>query len=280
MRVTLAQVNSSTDSVANVAVLRDAAAYAAARDTELLTLPEYASAYDPRGVGPDLAQSLSGPYVSAMREYAAHYSMWVAAGVTLLAEDEHAPASTSPGDHPQPGPRALNTIVIVDPKGEIAAKYVKVHLYDAFGTRESDRLVAGDPAQEPTVVTIGDVRVGVLTCYDLRFPESARRLIDAGAQVILAPAAWSEGPGKREQWELLVRARALENVSVVIGLGLASKGVIGQSLVAGPVGDIAVSMGAKPEFKTLDIDVDLVTAARRFNPSLDNRKYTVIPAGS
>ena len=87
----------------------------------------------------------------------------------------------------------MNAVVAVDGHGELAGTYRKVHLYDAFGHRESDRLVPGPADAPPLVVEVGGLTFGVLTCYDLRFPESARRLVDAGAQVLVVP----RGVGRR-----------------------------------------------------------------------------------
>ncbi|SNT12987.1 Predicted amidohydrolase [Micrococcales bacterium KH10] len=272
MRTTLGQVAAATDRVANIEVLRNAAQHAAARKSDLLILPEYASAYDKRGVGIDLAEPPEGPYVQAMREMAARHQIWIIAGVVIAdpTGDERSLAAA----------KARNVVVAVAPDGTVADAYDKVHLYDAFGARESDRLKAGSPHDPAVVIAIGGVKVGIMTCYDLRFPESARRLVDAGAQVIVVPAAWAQGDLKIEQWELLVRARALENVCVVVAVGMSGAGVIGHSVVAAPDGMPVLSMGDEPEFRTVDIDVDLVEQARRINPSLTNRRYRVVPAAT
>ncbi|WIB36991.1 nitrilase-related carbon-nitrogen hydrolase [Curtobacterium sp. MCJR17_043] len=110
--------------------------------------------------------------------------------------------------------------------GSVLETYRKVHLYDAFGSRESDRIEAGDPAQLP-VVEVDGVRVGLETCYDLRFPEVTRRLAatDTGAaDVVVLPAEWVRGPGKEHHWRTLLTARAVENTVWVLGVGQAPPG--------------------------------------------------------
>lgn len=263
MRATIAQLEVSADHGANLVVVRQACAEAARVSADLLVLPEYASGYDPRGVGVEHAEPLTGPFVRLLREQSAVTGMTIVAGMVTVADAAQAPA------------RASNLVVVVR-GGEVVGTYAKVHLYDAFGHRESDRLMAGDPAAPPLVVPVGDAVVGIMTCYDLRFPESARRLVDAGAQVLVVPAAWAAGPGKVEQWTVLARARAIENTCAVLAVGQAGKGVSGHSLLVGPDGAVGLELGDGAAVTSADIDVDGIMAERERNPSLANRRYGVV----
>ena len=263
MRVTIAQLEVSADHGANLVVVRQACAEAARVSADLLVLPEYASGYDPRGVGIEHAEPLTGPFVRLLREQTAATGMTIVAGM-VMAADVGADS------------RASNCVVVVR-GGEVVGTYAKVHLYDAFGHRESDRLVAGDPAAPPLVVPVGDVMIGIMTCYDLRFPESARRLVDAGAQVLVVPAAWAAGPGKVEQWTVLARARAIENTCAVLAVGQAGQGVSGHSLLVGPDGTVGLELGDGAAVTSADVQVDGITAERERNPSLANRRYGVVP---
>jgi len=277
VRVTIAQTEVSGDHSANLVVVRHAVAEALRVSSDLLVLPEYASGYDPAGVGVEHAETLDGPFVSTLRELTSRQvasggavegatrtggPLTVVAGMVLAATDGGLPGN----------------VVVVVRGGEVVGTYRKVHLYDAFGHRESDRLAAGDPAAAPLVVTVAGLQVGVMTCYDLRFPESARRLVDAGAQVLVVPAAWAAGRGKVEQWRILAQARAIENVSAVVAVGQAGKGVSGHSLLVGPDGSVAIELGDTPAYRTADVDPDGVAVERDRNPSLANRRYTTVPA--
>lgn len=264
VRVTVAQVAASADPGANVVVARDAFAQAHRVHADLLVLPEYASAYDPRGVGAEHAQPLDGPFVSALRECAAETGVAVLAGVTV------------PGDDADP--RATNVVVAVDGTGALVGAYRKVHLYDAFGSRESDRLRPGPADAQPLVLDVAGVRFGVLTCYDLRFPESARRVVDACADVLVVPAAWADGPLKAMHWRTLATARAIENTAAVVAVGMAGKGVVGRSLVVGPDGVVGLELDEKPGIRTVDLDPAELRGVRERNPSLANRRYAVVPA--
>lgn len=263
MRVTIAQTEVSGDHTANLVVVRHAVAEALRVSSDLLVLPEYASGYDAAGVGVEHAETLDGPFVSTLRELTADGTLTVVGGMVLAATDGGLPGN----------------VVVVVRGGEVVGTYRKVHLYDAFGHRESDRLAAGDPAAAPLVVTVAGLQVGVMTCYDLRFPESARRLVDAGAQVLVVPAAWAAGRGKVEQWRILAQARAIENVSAVVAVGQAGKGVSGHSLLVAPDGSVAIELGDTPAYRTADVDPDGVATERDRNPSLANRRYTTVPAG-
>ncbi|QCB94381.1 carbon-nitrogen hydrolase family protein [Cellulomonas shaoxiangyii] len=266
VRVTVAQLQVGTDRGANVEVARDAVREAGRARADVVVLPEYASAFDPRGVGPELAEPLDGPFVSALREEAARAGVAVLAGTTVPGEDD------GPG-----APRAVNTVVGVTADGALAGVYRKVHLYDAFGQRESDRFVAGPADAPPLVLDVAGLRFGVMTCYDLRFPESARRLVDAGAHVLVVPAAWAAGPLKSTHWRTLAAARAIENTSAVVAVGQAGRGVVGRSLVVGPDGVVGLELDETPQVRTVDLDADALVAVRERNPSLTHRRYAVVP---
>ena len=262
VRVAVAQLAVGTDRGANVAAAVAAVDEAAARSSDLVVLPEYASAYDRHGVGPRLAEPLGGPFIAALRERAAATGVAVIAGTSLPSDD--------------PG-RAVNAVVAVDGDGGIVGVYRKAHLYDAFGARESDVLEAGPADAPPTVLTVRGLRFGVLTCYDLRFPESARRCVDVGADVLVVPAAWVDGPLKAMQWRALAVARAIENTAAVVAVGMAGRGLTGRSLVVGPDGLVVLELDEAPGLATADLDPAQVSRVRTTNPSLANRRYRVVP---
>jgi predicted amidohydrolase len=155
-------------------------------------------------------------------------------------------------------------------RGAATAAYRKIHLYDSFGFRESDRVLAGDP--DPVVVEVGGFAVGLMTCYDLRFPELGRRLVDAGAEVLVVPAAWVAGERKVDHWRTLVRARAIENTAYVVAVGQPAPRYTGHSMVVGPLGDVLVEAGPDEETLTAVLTREGLDEARRSNPSLANRR--------
>ena len=167
---------------------------------------------------------------------------------------------------PDPG-RPFNTLLV---RGAARAAYRKIHLYDSFGYRESDRLVGGE--WDPVVVEVGGMRLGLMTCYDLRFPELARELVAAGAEALVVPAAWVAGERKLEHWRTLVRARAIENVCYVVAAAQPAPRYTGRSMIVDPLGDVLAEAGDGEESIASELDPEIVAEARETNPSLANRR--------
>jgi predicted amidohydrolase len=248
LRVTLVQRAASLDPADNLAALDDLEPLLA--DSDLVVLPE-ASARDFGEPGSDLApyaETFEGAYATRLRELA--QDTVIVAGMFEVAPD---PA------------RPYNTLVATGPGMD--ARYRKIHLYDSFGIRESDQLTAGPI--DWVSVEAGSANVGLMTCYDLRFPELARGL---GADVIVVPAAWVAGPHKLDHWSTLLRARAIENVAYVVGVGQPGPRYTGHSMVVSPMGEILAEAGDGPEVVSITIDLDEVARARTTNPSLSNRR--------
>lgn len=261
MRMAVAQFDVTEDKEANRAAIGDLTARAARQGAELVLFPEYAMTWSARPTADGLraeAEALDGPFATALGSLAREHQITVVAGMTEAT-----------------GERPANTVVIAGPDGTRAGSYRKVHLYDAFGDRESDRLIAAPP--EAMVLPVGDLTVGVMTCYDLRFPEMGRFLVDAGADVLLVPAAWMAGPGKMAHWEVLVRARALENTSYVLAAGQCGRYRTGRSLAVDPSGEILASLDEEPDVAVVDVEAATIEAVRHRNPSLANRRFDVVP---
>lgn len=229
--------------------------------SDLVVLPE--AAMHPFGPADEslaaCAEPLDGPFVSNLR------SAVGGAGVTVLA----GMFETAAGDE-----RVWNTVVTVDRSG-LVGTYRKIHLFDALGTRESDRLLAGDPTAAPLVHTVAGLGVGVLTCYDLRFPEMARRLVDAGATVLAVPAAWAAGPLKEEHWVTLARARAIENTCYLAGAGQGPPECAGRSLVVDPMGVVVAQCGEADGAVTAEVSAERVSTVRAKLPALAHRRFAV-----
>src|SRR5690349_7303587 len=249
LRVRVHQWASGLDPDANRARLAELSPGA-----DLVVLPE-AFARDFGQAGSDVspfAEPVDGPFAREVARVADETSSTVVAGMFEVADDPVRPFNTLVAGGPSP------------------ATYRKIHLYDSFGYRESDRLTGG--AVEPVVVKVQGWQVGLMTCYDLRFPELARRLVDAGAEVIVVPAAWLPGERKVEHWRTLLAARAIENTVYVVGAGQPEPRYSGHSAVVGPLGDTLASAGGGEETLEVTLTRDDLLAARRTNPSLANRR--------
>lgn len=257
MRTSVLQFAATTDVEANTQLITRLVSLAAASGAELVILPE-ASMHDFGSPDLDLgtvAEPTDGPFVTSLGELAAEHHVSVVAGMFEESSDQRRP---------------FNTLVVLGRQGELRAAYRKAHLYDSFGYHESDRLLAGDP--QPTVVTCGGLTVGLMTCYDLRFPEFARMLIDAGADVLAVPAAWVRGPLKEDHWVTLLRARAIENTAYVLGAAQTGSHYCGRSMIVDPMGVVVASLGDEEGVATGEVRAERVTDVRKRNPSLANRR--------
>lgn len=259
MKVVLVQMAAATDSAANRQALARWVDRIQAYDVEpdLVVFPEGAM-HDFGTPDHDLsavAEPLDGPYVQALGVSARRL------GTALVGHIFERNDTGLP----------YNTQVVVAADGSVAATYRKMHLYDSFGYAESDRLAAGTIT--PVVLDVAGVRVGLMTCYDLRFPEMGRALVDAGAELFVVPTAWVVGALKEDHWQLLVRARAVENTVYVAASAQCGRAYCGRSMLVDPMG---VVVAAAAEVETLvigDVDPDRLTVARATNPSLRNRRF-------
>lgn len=233
---------------------------------DLVVLPELwpAGGFDYRHWN-ERAEPVDGPVATALSAAAA------TAGVTL-----HGGSFIERADPVEPGGRGLwNTSVVFGPDGALLATYRKIHRF-GFGEGEPTLLDAGDDLVVVDVpVARGEaVRVGLSTCYDLRFPELYRRLLDAGAEAFIVPAAW---PMPRvAHWTLLGQARAVENQCVVVACNTAGTHagheMGGHSQVVDATGKVLASAGADEQVISTDIDIAAVAAWRRDFPVLLDRR--------
>jgi deaminated glutathione amidase len=250
------QFSAKTDKAANRAELTGLIASAAGAGADLVALPE-AAMYD---FGPPAqplsaaAEKLDGEFVSSLHELASRHQVTVIAGMFEISDDPDRP---------------YNTLVLVDADG-LRASYRKTYLYDSFGYRESDRLSPGPGA--PVVVPVGAMQVGLLTCYDLRFPEIARSLVAADADLLVVPAAWVRGPLKEDHWQTLVRARAIENTVFVAAAAQCGDFYCGRSMIVDPMGVVMSALGEQPGLAVADVRIERRDEVRRVNPSLVNRR--------
>jgi predicted amidohydrolase len=261
--IAIAQFAPGADGDDNVAAIRSMARTAAGRGARLVVFPEYSSYFvDPVGAGfVEAAETLEGHFATQLGALARELGIHIVAG---MAERVAEPNKFS------------NTLIAIAPGGEIEAVYRKQHLYDAFGGRESDWVRAAD-LDEPQLFDVDGLRVGLQTCYDLRFPELTRRIVDAGAEVVLVPAEWVRGPLKEHHWRTLVTARAIENTVYVAAADHIPPIGVGSSLIVDPMGVALASLGEKADVAVAWASRARVMDVRAINPALTLRRYRVEP---
>lgn len=261
MKLSICQMVSTEDVAANLAEISRLTEVAASEGADIAVFPEFAmigvTALTPEVLAQ--AQPLDGPFVTELAQAATRTGVTIVAGMLEEIPDDQ---------------RGYNSLVVVSPGAGLSAVYRKTHLYDAFGFKESDSICAG-PLDGPVTIDIAGVKVGMLTCYDLRFPEASRQHADAGVDVLVYPAAWVPGPRKEDHWQTLARARAIENTFYVAAVSQGPGLGTGGSLIIDPMGLVLGEIGERSGVATAAIRPERIAEVRETNPSLANRRFTV-----
>ena len=267
MRAAILQMTSGIDPAANAAAIVEAVGHAAGEGAEMLFTPEMAGYLDrnrARAVE-TLRSEADDPVLAAVREAAARHGLWVHLGSLPLKEEG--------GDG-----RWVNRSFVIDGKGQIRARYDKIHLFDVdLATGESWRESAVyRPGEKVAAVETPWGRMGLSVCYDLRFPDLYRALTNAGATMLLVPAAFTVPTGEAH-WHVLLRARAIEAGCFVIapaqtGQHEDGRETYGHSLVIDPWGEVLLDMGEQAGLALADIDLSRVEDVRGRVPAIANRR--------
>lgn len=261
--VAVAQFAPGADSAANIAEIERMTRLAALRGAALVVFPEYSSYFTPT-MGPDwlaAAEPLDGPFVRVLAALADETGCHIVAGLVERGGDSA---------------HVRNTVVALAPRAGLVAKYRKLHLYDAFGMTESDWVEAG-AITDPETFELAGIRVGMQTCYDIRFPEVTRRLVDAGAELVLVPAEWVRGPLKEHHWRTLCTARALENTVYLAAADHVPPVGVGTSFVIDPMGVELVTIGEESGVAVAWISRERLESVRTLNPALALRRFGTVP---
>lgn len=265
MKVAAAQFASTADAAANLAVIEEMTREAAESGAELVVFPEESM------VPSDAAES--GPV--PLHELAANHWPAFIDGITRIAS-AYGIAVIAAGYEDSGTALPYNTIAAVDASGEILGLYRKMHLYDAFHYKESRKVQRGDTG--PVVVRIGDFNVGLVNCYDVRFPEFTRSLVEMGADLLSVSAAWVKGPLKEDHWTTLLRTRAIENTCWVVASSLTTPDCIGMSMAVDPLGVVRAALGEEERsMLVVNADKDRIDQARTVLPVLRNRRIIIGP---
>lgn len=260
--VGLIQNTAEREMAPNIAHLTDMIAEAADLGADLIAMPEMCTMLEPRDgdIYAKCHSEADDPGLAKFRELAKRHARWILAGSILIRGDQ--------------ADKVVNRSFLIDAKGEIAARYDKLHMFDV-------KLRNGELYQESATVAPGGraviaetpwTRLGMSVCYDLRFGYLYRALAKAGAEVLAVPAAFTRTTGMAH-WHTLVRARAIETGSFVIapnqcGTHAEGRRTYGHSLVVAPWGEVLADAGPEPGVIIAKIDLAKVGEARAMIPSL------------
>lgn len=264
-RTALVQMKSTVNKEQNLAYSLELINEAAKDKARLICFPEFQMAYSPPEQKPEalhkIAEKMDGNFVSTLSYSAKQNKINVIATIYEIT-------NTNKQYH-----KVFDTAIIINELGKLKSVYRKVHLYDALGFRESKKLVAGSIIERPTRTSVGSL--GLLICYDMRFPEISRILTVNGASILASPSAWVAGFMKQEHWEIMVKARAIENGVYVIAPNQVGNIYCGHSMVIDPFGSTLADMGNREGIEIIDIDSSRIDTIRRTLPLLMNRRTDV-----
>ena len=274
MRIALAQMCSGIEPSENPAQLRSLIAEAAAGGAAVIFTPEMSGLLDrdrSRAAGV-IRTEQDDLVLAAVRSEARKHQLWVQLGSLAVKVS---------GD---PEKKWVNRSYLINPGGEIAARYDKIHLFDVnLGPEESQRESSAYARGEQAVVTsLPEATLGLSICYDLRFSALYEALTNAGADILSIPAAFTVPTGKAH-WEILLRARAIEAGAFVIaaaqyGRHADGRSTYGHSMVVGPWGEILLDMGEGTGLGFCDLDLGKVRDVRSRVPALANRQSFALPS--
>ena len=258
--VAVVQMDTQNDKQANWQQMAAFVDEAAAKGAQMVAVPEVVNILSE---DPVYAEPIPGPTTELLMRKAKEHHIWIHGGSISEVNPD--------------GPRTYNTTVLINPDGEIAARYSKLHnfdmtLPDGSSVRESDRK---EPGKEIVTVQTELGHLGFAICYDMRFPELFRLMALQGAQIIFLPANFTMPTGK-DHWEPILRARAIENGCYIIApdqTGVKEKfTAYGNSMVVDPWGTVIARASDKPGVILAEIDLDYLESVRQRNPSIHNRR--------
>lgn len=263
--VAIVQMRSSEDKMENLQLSVDFIREAAKKKSNLICFPEFQMAYSPVSQSAnqlsEIAESVNdGNFITTLRKAAKVNKISI---ISTIYEKSNSGFNN----------RVYDTVVLIDSKGKISSVYRKLHLYDALGFKESDKMMAGNMIEKPAKTAIGNI--GLMICYDIRFPEMSRILTVKGANVLVSPSAWVHGVMKEEHWQTLLKARAIENGLYIIAPDQVGNIFSGRSMAIDPFGVVLLDMGNREGMEVVEIDKSRVQKVREMLPLLKNRRTDV-----
>ncbi len=261
-KVAIVQFKASTNKNQNLNKILDYIEKASKKGAKLCAFPEFMMFYTTSSQSPNklasLAETINGNFVKTIAKHAKKNSIQVIGTFYEKSQKKN---------------RVYDTSFLINKLGKVVSTYRKIHLYDALGFSESKKMVAGSKIAKPTDTSIG--KIGMLICFDLRFPEMSRALASSGSEILVAPSAWVKGEMKEEHWITINKTRAIENGCYLIAPDQVGNIYCGRSIVVDPYGKILLDMKKKQGIGFVNISLDKVRKTRNILPLLKNRRIDI-----
>lgn len=257
MRVASVQFNASKSKDENLKKILKYIEYASKLGIELIVFPEY-SMFFPIDYGSrKFAESIDGNFINEIKRYAKNFGVNVVVNISEISNKLN-------------DDRVYDTSILLSRDGEILSVYRKTHLFDAFNIKESDHIIPGDNLAKP--ISLDEFNIGLLICYDLRFPEAARTLSLNGCTLICVSSAWYSGVMKEIHLLTMTLARAIENGVFIVMANQTQPRFCGRSCIVDPYGVIMADAGERECIIYADISIDRLKEIRNNLPLLSQRR--------
>ncbi|HZA42435.1 MAG TPA: carbon-nitrogen hydrolase family protein [Nitrososphaeraceae archaeon] len=262
-RIAVVQMKSDTDKKKNLAQSKDYIKEARYKNAQIVCFPEFQMGFSPSYQKPIELSGISeavntGNFVKSLSRCAKENKIDI---ISTIYEKTRA------------NNKVFDSAVAIRKDGIIIARYRKIHLYDALGFRESDKFLAGSSIEKP--FRFEAAKIGLMICYDIRFPEVSRILSVLGAELLVIPSAWVHGIMKEEHWQTFIKARAIENGIYVIAPDQIGNIYTGRSMVVDPFGTVLLDMGNKEGMEVVELEKSDIIKVREKLPLLKNRRTDV-----
>ncbi len=260
--IAVVQMKSLGGKEENLRLSQDFIREASQKRVQLICFPEFQMGYEP---GEESLQKLariaesvkSGRFVFELRRAAKTNNIYILATIYEMASTK----KINP---------VYDTAILISNDGTIISLYRKVHLYDALGVQESLKFKAGNTIPQPNPTSIGVI--GMMICYDIRFPEMSRILAVNGAEILVTPSAWFRGVMKEDHWTTLLKARSIENGLYIVAPNQVGNTFSGRSMVVDPFGAVILDMGNREGMEVVELDLSRVNTVRKSLPLLRSRR--------
>jgi len=261
-KIAIVQFKASTDKNKNLSRILHYIEQSATRGAELCTFPEFMMFYTTSSQSPSqlasLAEKINEKFVSEIKYAAKENNIQVIGTFYEKSKKKN---------------RVYDSSFLINKTGKLVSTYRKIHLYDALGFKESKKMTPGSKITLPSKTTVG--KIGMLICYDLRFPEMSRILASLGSEILVVPSAWVKGKMKEEHWITINKTRAIENGCYVIAPDQVGNIYCGRSLAVDPLGKILLDMKKRQGIGYVNISLDKLKETRKAMPLLKNRRIQI-----
>lgn len=275
VKISIVQMKSSINKAENLAYSLDLIEESGKKNAEMICFPEFQMAFShPSQTSKELfslSESIEGDFIKELCNGAKKNNISIVGTIYEKANSEpKLSESLNNKNVVDTEFHVYDTAVYINNKGLVKSTYRKIHLYDALNFQESKKLLSGNELFTPVDSPLG--KMGILVCYDLRFPELSRLMTLGGSLALISPSGWVQGTMKEDHWLTMCKARSIENGVYLIAPNQVGNIFCGRSLVIDPFGIVILDMGNKEGLDIVDLDVERITTVRNDLPLLNHRR--------